>query len=130
MMNWLKKFMAGRSGGDQLSIFLFVISIILTLIGQLAGISVLVTISYIPLFVAIYRMLSKDVQKRRMENYKFAMLVSPIYSKLKKAQNRVKGSKTHDYFKCAKCKTMLRVPKGKGKILVTCRKCKTKFIRK
>ncbi|KUO53608.1 MAG: hypothetical protein APF76_12430 [Desulfitibacter sp. BRH_c19] len=129
-MNWLRKFMVGRYGGDQLSIFLFVLSIVLTLIGQLAEIPILMTISYIPLFVAIYRILSNDVQKRRMENYKFAMLVSPIYSKLKKAQNRIKGSKTHKYFKCAKCKTILRVPKGKGKILVTCPKCKTKFTTK
>lgn len=130
MMDWLNKFMAGRYGRDQLSIFLFIISVVLILTGQLVEISVLITISYIPLFVAIYRMFSKDVQKRRMENYKFAILLSPIYSKLKKTQELIKGSKTHKYFRCVNCKKRLRVPKGKGEILVTCPKCKTKFTKK
>ncbi|ABR46679.1 Zn-finger containing protein [Alkaliphilus metalliredigens QYMF] len=130
MMNWLKKFMIGRSGGDQLSIYLLALSLVLTVIGQLAGTSIVVTIGYIPLFVAISRVLSKDVQKRRMENYKFAIFISPIYAKLKKVESRIKGAKTHKHFKCANCKTMLRVPKGKGEILVTCPKCKTKCTRK
>ncbi|MDR5658428.1 hypothetical protein RH915_02890 [Serpentinicella sp. ANB-PHB4] len=129
-MDWLKKFMYGRSGGDQLSIFLFCISILLTLVGQIVGISLLIMISYIPLGIAIYRIFSKDVQKRRMENYKFAILMSPLYAKFKKVQNRITCAKTHKYFKCTKCKTALRVPKGKGKIMVTCPKCKLKFSRK
>ena len=130
MMDFLRKFMAGRYGGDQLSIVLLVLSFLLTLISRLAGISELIIISYIPLFVAIYRILSKDVQKRSMENYKFAILVSPIYSKYKKAQSRIKDAKTHKYFKCANCKTTLRAPRGKGEILATCPKCKTKVTKK
>lgn len=129
-MNWFTKFMAGRYGGDQLLIFLVALSILLTLVGRFVGISILVTIGYIPFFVAIYRMLSKDVQKRSMENYKFAILVSPIYSRVKKMQKRIRGSKTHKYFNCPKCKTKLRVPKGRGKILVTCPKCKAKINKK
>ena len=122
--------MVGRYGGDQLSIVLLVLSMVLTLISQFVGISVLITISYIPSFVAVYRMLSKDMQKRSMENYKFAILVSPIYAKFKKAQSRIKDLKTHKYFKCTTCKTMLRLPKGKGKIMITCPKCKDKFTKK
>jgi len=129
-MNGLKRFMAGRHGGDQLSVFLLVLSMVLTLIGQLAEISAIFIISYIPLLAAFYRIFSKDIQRRRMENYRFAMLVSPVYSKLKKAQRRIKDLKTHRYYKCSKCKTMLRVPRGKGKILITCPKCKEKFTRR
>lgn len=129
-MDWLKKFMVGRYGSDQLSIFLVVLSLILTIIGRLAGISLIISLSYVPLFFAVYRMFSKDVQKRSMENYKFAIFMSPIYSKFKKYQKRAKDTKTHKYFKCNSCKTTLRVPKGKGKIMITCPRCKTKAAKK
>jgi len=62
-----------------------------------------------------------------MENYKFAMFLSPVYSWLKKIQSRTKKAKTHKCFKCPNCKTGLWVPKGKGKVMVTCPKCKTEF---
>lgn len=129
MMNLLKKFMVGRYGADQLSIFLLIVSMIITLISRITGSSILMTISYIPLILTGYRMLSKDLKKRSMENYKFAILVSPIYSKFKKVQYRVKDFKTHKYYTCTKCKTTLRVPRGKGKILITCTRCKDKFTR-
>ncbi|HSH34940.1 hypothetical protein [Schnuerera sp.] len=126
-MNWLKKVMAGRYGGDQLSIVLLVFSILLTLIGQLVKIPLISFIGYIPLGISIFRMFSKDISKRRMENYKFAMFVSPVYSWFKKTENRFKDRKTHRYFKCPNCNSKLRLPKGKGKITITCPKCNTKF---
>lgn len=126
-MNFLRRFMMGRYGGDQLSIALLIFSILLSLIGELTRLQTLVYVGYIPLFVSIFRMLSKDISKRRMENYKFAMLMSPVYSWIKKKQNRVIDSKTHRYFKCPNCRTNLRVPKGKGKIIITCPKCKTEL---
>ena len=126
-MNWLKSFMTGRYGVDQLSAAMLVISILLTFIGELANLSILVIIGYIPLCICIFRMLSKDISKRRMENYKFSMLMSPAYTWFKKKQSRALGAKTHRYFKCPNCKTELRVPKGKGKIIITCPKCKTEF---
>lgn len=126
-MNWLKRLMAGRYGGDHLSNWLLGISLLLTMIGRIARVPLLIFISYIPLFIASYRILSKDIQKRRMENYKFIMFFSPVYGKFKDLEKRIRDSKTHKYYKCSTCKTKLRVPKGKGKILITCPKCKTKF---
>jgi hypothetical protein len=129
MMDWFRKFMAGRSGGDQFSVFLFIASMVLTLTGQFSGIEMLVSLSYVPLLFGIYRIFSKDVNKRRLENYKFAMFISPLYGKFKKIQTRRTDQKTHQYFKCTNCKTMMRVPKGKGKIMVTCPKCTTKVLK-
>jgi len=75
-------------------------------------------------------MFSKDISKRRMENYKFAMLISPIYSGINKKIKELRDSKTHKYFSCPKCKQKLRLPRGKGKISISCPKCQTQFIRK
>lgn len=126
-MNQLKKFMIGRYGSDQLSIALIILSFLLAILFNLTNLSILAYISYIPLFIYIYRFFSKDIEKRRMENYKFSTLISPIYSWLKKAQYYIKKSKTHKRFICPNCKAKLWVPKGKGKIIITCSKCKTEF---
>lgn len=126
-MNWFKKFMMGRYGGDQLSMTLLIFSILVTVIGDLLRMQIVTFIGYIPLGISIYRMLSKDIAKRRMENYKFSILISPAYSWLMKSVDRIKGSKTYKYYDCPNCKTKLRVPKGKGKIVITCPKCKTEL---
>lgn len=126
-MNWLRKFMYGRYGVDQISIILMIISLILSLIGRISSISLFGILSYIPLIFGVYRILSKDTRKRSMENYRFSMMMSPIYSRFKNLQRRIKERKTHRFFKCPNCKTTVRVPKGKGKIIITCPKCKEKF---
>jgi hypothetical protein len=126
-MNWFRRFMMGRYGGDQLSIALFIFSVLLTLVGRLAYLPILGLISYIPWVIIIFRALSRNIQRRQMENYKFSMLISPIYSRFKKIQHRIKKSRTHRSFKCPKCRAALWVPKGKGRIIITCPKCKTEF---
>ena len=130
-MNWLKKAMAGRyGGGDQLCIALLVLSVILSLISQIPNLGLVLYLSFIPLALSIFRMFSKNTNKRGMENYKFSMLISPIYSWSLKKVKRLQDSKTHKYYSCPNCKTQLRVPKGKGKISICCPKCKMEFVKK
>lgn len=129
-MNKLKNIMAGRYGWDQLSIVLLLAAAILTVIGRLSSLYVFTILSYVPLLISLFRAFSKDIKKRSMENYKFAILMSPIYSKFMKIKNRVQGSKKYKYFKCPECKKTLRVPRGKNKIMVTCPQCETKFSKK
>ena len=126
-MNWIRRFMMGMYGGDQLSMVLIIFAAILTLIAQLAQLRLLAFIGYVPLGIAVFRMLSRNTSKRSMENYKFAIRMSPVYSWFKKEQNRFRDRKTHKYYTCPKCRQSLRVPKGKGKIIITCPKCKTEF---
>ena len=126
-MNWLKRFMAGRYGADQLSLALLILSIVLTLIAQIARVPLLAAISYIPLALCIFRMLSRNVNKRSMENYKFSMLISPLYARFIKLRRRFSESKTKRFLKCPQCKAELRLPKGKGTIIVTCPKCRNEF---
>jgi hypothetical protein len=129
-MNWLRKFMNGRYGVDQLSMALLVFSILLSFISQLSRLPVISYISLIPLVFVIFRLQSKNLEKRRMENYKFAMLMSPVYSWFKKTLSHTKKSRTHKLFKCPDCKAGLWVPKGKGEIIITCSKCKKEFRKK
>lgn len=129
-MNWLRKFMVGRYGGDQLSMVLLICAILLNFIVRLIHIPLLTLLGYVPFGIAVYRILSRNTAKRSMENYKFTKLMSPINTWFKITQNRIRDVKTHRYFTCRNCGQSLRVPKGKGKIVVICPKCKREFIEK
>ena len=66
----------------------------------------------------VCRTLSRNTYRRYQENRKFLQ----FFTRLKDRQNR--------YFDCPKCRQLVRVPRGKGKIAITCPRCKEKFIRK
>ena len=75
-------------------------------------------------------MFSKNHEKRRAElrwYYEKKNKYTNIISSQKKLHQM---RKTHRIYKCKNCKTMLRVPKGVGKIKITCSKCKTTMIKK
>lgn len=129
-INRVERFMIGRAGGDQLTVFLLFLSIGLTIMARIMGIGVLAILGYIPLGVGVYRIFSKDVNKRRMENYRFSTAISPLYARYKGMQARLSNRRKYKYFKCTNCKRRLRIPRGSGKVLVTCPNCKLKFIKK
>lgn len=129
-MNRFKNFMAGRYGSDQLNTALIVFSLIITFIARIFQVPILPYIGYIPLCLCIFRMFSKDIYKRRIENAKFIRLMRPVTVWVKSVLSRFKGRKEYRYYSCPQCKTLLRLPKGKGKIAITCPKCKTKFEKK
>lgn len=129
-MNWLRKFMLGRYGVDQLSTFLIVSSVLLLILSRMLNIGLLNLISLGLLIYAYYRAFSKKVYKRSFENTKFLKATYPIRSKTKSLFNKVKGLKKYKYFKCSECNQELRVPRGKGKVALTCPKCGNKMIRR
>lgn len=129
-MERFKNFMRGRYGGDQLSMALLILSMIITFIGRLSRISFITLIAYIPLGIGVFRIFSRDIQKRSMENYKFAIIMSPVYAWFKKQEKHMQDSKVYKYYKCPNCKQKLRIPKGKGNIVITCPKCQKKFDKK
>lgn len=126
-MNWFRKFMIGRYGVDQLNMALLILSVLVTLTASFIRQPIVSYIGYIPVVICVMRMLSRNVQRRHMENYKFIMLINPIYSWYKKVQNKAKDSKTYVHFKCPSCWQGLKVPRGKGRITITCPKCRKQF---
>ncbi len=128
-MNRFNNFMFGRYGSDKLNIALLVTSIIFTLISRITRIGIIFYLSYIPLFLCIFRMFSRNINKRVQENNKFLLYYMPIERWFIKKFNMIKGLKTYKYFKCPNCKQTVRVPRGKGRVNVICPKCSTKFIK-
>ena len=126
-MNWLKKQMIGRYGVDQLSNALLILSFILLIGSIIADIKVINSIAMGILLISYIRIFSRNINKRYQENLKFLNWWNPIKFKLLGFVNRTKQLKTHRFYKCPQCNQELRVPKGKGKINVSCPKCHNKF---
>ena len=122
--------MIGRYGPDQLNMALLILSIVLGLIGVFVKTSVLTIIGDVLLLCVLFRMFSKNIPARRRENDKFIKFWWPIKTKSKNKVAQFKSRKNYCFFKCPECKKTLRVPRGKGKIQITCPKCGERFIKK
>lgn len=128
--NWLRNFMIGRYGPDQLNIALLILAVIMGFLGTIFNLLVLTLIGDILLILTLFRMFSKNITARRRENDRFIKIWWPIRTKVKNKIAQFKARKNYRFFKCPECKKTLRVPKGKGKIQITCPKCGERFIKK
>ena len=140
MKERLRKFMEGRYGADALNRFLTVCGWVLLLVGfvlsaldskvALSVGSLLVTLSWALLIFSIFRTLSKNTSQRASENYKYFVYKNKVTGWFRRLKTRWQDRKDHRYFKCPQCHATVRVPKGKGKIRITCPKCKHQFVKK
>lgn len=125
-MNFLQRFMYGRYGGDPLGFFLLAVYVVFYLLSSVLHNTLLYALSIAVGAWAIFRMLSRHIDRRRAENAKFMALAGPSIRWLK-LRRTIRRDKEHRYFKCPNCGQQLRVPRGKGKISVTCRNCGVSF---
>ncbi|WP_026885081.1 hypothetical protein [Clostridium beijerinckii] len=128
-MDRLRRFMFGRYGGDELSKALLVLSFILLLVMNFLPryLGILVVFAYVPALICIFRIFSRNIYKRRSENYKYLKIKSKVIMWFENNLNRIKTLKNFKYYTCSNCKQRLRVPRGKGKMSITCPKCKSSF---
>ena len=127
MKEKLARFFWGRYGMDQLGWALVIASMVLTFLSSVFGSSLLLVISYVPLVLAILRILSRNVNARMRENQKFLTYWKPVKKWCKLQYSKLRDIRTHRYFSCPNCKNALRVPKGRGQITITCPVCRTRF---
>ncbi len=128
MANKMSVFMASRYGPDALSKALSNLAIII-LVASLF-IRILSPVAVILLILCYFRIFSKNHGARQKELYAYLNIKRRVGSKIAFWKRRFKERETHKFFKCRKCKTNLRVPKGKGKIEITCKICGEKIIKR
>ena len=125
-----QRFMYGRYGFDELSYALILLSFLLTVLSNIKGLWFLYFVAVVPIVLSILRCLSKNITLRCNERAKFMKIIGPCKSWFKLLIKKVANRKTHRFFKCPQCNSTLRVPKGRGKINITCPKCGNKMIKK
>ena len=141
MRDALGRFMLGRNGLDALNqallwgtIGLYVLRFLCALVFRSFALDRILGALYTVLLVLlVFRALSRNLPRRQMENQKWLSLWGRWNGRLWRLRARGSGilarraDKEHRYFTCKNCKTVCRVPAGKGKIVITCPKCGAKI---
>ena len=71
MKNWLQKFMRGRYGVDKLSNAMILLALAFILASILLKYEILNTLGFVIILLAYYRIFSRNIQKRYLENQKY-----------------------------------------------------------
>lgn len=133
MRQRITRFMIGRNGQDQLNLFLTVLCLILIVLGGIirGGVgSFLNGVALALLILSWFRMLSKNLPRRRAENSRYLQRRYQVAGWFRRMKARWDQRRDYRFFTCPSCHTTLRVPKGRGKIRIVCRKCGSSFTRK
>ena len=127
------QFMIGRNGNDELNRFLLAVDMVLILLSVIfsRGVGrILSPIALVLLGFTYYRMLSRDLIRRSDENARYFRIRERVLSALRVRKEQWVQRKDYKFFVCPACKATLRVPKGRGKIKMVCRKCGNSFMGK
>ena len=133
----LARFMYGRYGTDQLARFIScvsLVSIVLSILtrgvghGRLSGFFVYLCMGL--LVWSYFRMFSRNYSRRRRENEFYLDKKYRLVSWLKLHRECFKQRRDYAFYRCPGCRQLVRVPRGKGKLRITCRRCGYSFEKK
>ena len=127
--NALSRFMYGRNGVDRLTLTMVWTALVLDIINIFLrekvplAYSIIGTVAGVITLLALFRMFSRNLEKRRAENAKFMEKVWWPVSRRIAGSRQQRMDKEHRYFTCPSCGAVCRVPRGKGRIVITCPRC-------
>ena len=130
MRERFRRFMAGRYGTDALNQFLSIVSIVLLLVALLTRVNLFTWVGMGVLIWCYYRTFSRNIPKRTEENYKFYTLKQQLEGKVRSLKEQWANRKLYHYYRCPQCRQKLRMPRGRGRIQISCPRCGTQFIKK
>ena len=129
------RFMQGRYGVDQFAKFTMgvaLVSIVLAFFvntGSSAG-SLLDMLGLVAIVYTYFRIFSRNISKRAQENQKYLSATAKLRQRLNKEKNMMKQRKDYHIYTCPSCGQKVRIPRGKGKIEISCPKCHSKFVKR
>ena len=129
MKEKLYRFMQGRYGNDQFNRFLMILVLVCFALSMLGGRAFYVAGTAL-LIYAYFRMLSRNIYKRRNENSVYMRYEYKVKQSFYTFKRDMQQRKTHHIYRCPSCRQKIRVPRGKGKIEIRCPKCSQTFIKK
>lgn len=124
------KFMQGRYGVDSLSRFLSVVLLAVIILRMFIRIPLSGTITLMILVILYWRMFSRNIPKRYEENQKFLQIRDKLLGRFSDFGSNMSQMKDYHIYKCPRCNQKIRIPRGKGHIMVRCPKCGYEFHKK
>lgn len=126
----LQRFMYGRYGFDQYGRFIFDAVFVVIIMNMFIRSPILYYVELALIIYGYFRILSKNHAKRYSENVKFLGIKNQCMGVIQRKRRLMEERKVNHIYTCPSCKQKIRVPKGKGKIEITCPKCHTKFVKR
>lgn len=126
----LRRWMYGRYGTDALNLTLLFGGLFLVLFARIFGFWPLLLVAYAAYGWAVFRTLSRNIPARQRELAAVLRVWEPVRRRCRFLATAFRDRKTYKYFRCPNCRQMLRAPRGRGKILVTCQRCRKEFKQK
>ncbi|MBR0443536.1 MAG: hypothetical protein IIX15_04275 [Clostridia bacterium] len=123
----LYSFMIGRNGADALSRALLMLYLVVFLVNLFVRSYIIYCLGYAIVIYSLFRMLSRNLPTRRRENAWYLRAEGKVRGFFKLQKNKWRDRKTHVFRKCPTCKSMLRLPRQKGKHTVLCPQCQHRF---
>lgn len=130
MKEKLQRFMIGRYGMDELSKIYMGATLVLFVLSMITRLNAFYVLGLLLIIYSYYRMFSRNIQKMYNQNQKYLQLKAKGIGKWNNFKKRWAQRKEYHFYKCPQCKQRVRVPRGKGKISITCPKCRHEFIKK
>jgi len=124
-MGFFQHFFQGRNGADPLGIFLLAISFALNIASRWIFPQVLSLVAYVLMGLCLFRMISRNIEKRQQENAWFMHLTRRFHGGTAQGPpTRAKKDRAnYRYLKCPGCRLGIRVPRGRGNIRIICPSC-------
>jgi len=126
----MTRFMYGRYGYDQLSKLYFGLAMACLIVNLFTRLAVFYAAGILLLIYGIYRSFSKDTAKMSAQNQKYLNWRYQRIVKYNQSKKHWAQRKEYRFYKCPGCRQKVRVPRGRGKIAITCPKCRAEFIKK
>lgn len=130
MADWMR----GRNGMDHFSVFLSWAAMICLFLSWIPHLAILNTVALVLLIYSYFRVFSRNIAKRSEENRRYLLCMGKvrgwwwsIRNWFRRLPGRVKQAPEYHIYKCPQCSQKIRIPRGKGKIIVRCPKCGNEF---
>ena len=122
--------MSGRYGVDDFSKALLYATLALCLVSLFTRNRMLNLLLTAGLVFIYYRMFSKNYSRRYQENLWYLRQKDKVMHFFRRQNRLEQQRKTHRIYTCPQCRQKIRIPKGHGKVQITCPQCKTAFIKR
>lgn len=125
-----QRFMYGRYGYDALTRFLSVVALVLLGAHWITRWWSFYLLAVGLIVWTVVRTLSRNYAARRKELERYQAISGKITGWFRLRRRMFAERKTTRYYRCNNCKAYLRVPKGRGRLEISCPKCRNTFVRK